>query len=293
MAIYDLVWKRDQPLPDVFQTETIPKKLRSQVFWLWNDTLKKFDQDDDGWAARQNIQLRRVWEAVCREHGVQRLSNNPFARPEDDIEDALLNGNDTQVALSIIELSMRLLCVLSQNPFSPDVVKKTISELNHRFRENGVGYQFDINTLNLIPINAPLVHENVVRPALALLAHPDLATANQEYLEAWEDFKNSDYNGCILECGKAFESVMKIICTKKGWTFNQTDTAKPLMETIIRESGMPPFFKDPLMLIATMRNKFSAHGAGAAPTNVPIHIARYALNATASAILLLVEATGV
>ncbi len=46
------------------------------------------------------------------------------------------------------------------------------------------------------------------------------------------------------------------------------------------------------MLIAVLRNKWSsAHGSGVNAQPVPEHFARYALNATASAILLIVEAT--
>ncbi len=305
MAIFDVVWKRDQPLPNEFQTETIPQKLRSQVLWLWKDTLKKFDEDDEGWAPRQNIHLRQLWEAVCREHGVQCLCNNPLASPENDIEQALLETNDRELALSIIELSMRFICLLSSKEyrlFSHEVVAKTIRELNHRFRENGVGFQFDISTLNLIPINAPIIHENAVGPALVLLSHPDFATANKEMQEAWDDFKKSDFDDCLLKCGKAFESVMKIICDKKGWQPTnakgvlipiQTAQAQQLLDTIIAKSGMESFFGSPLILIATLRNRLSAHGGGTATVNVPIEYARYALNATASAILLLVEATGV
>jgi len=44
------------------------------------------------------------------------------------------------------------------------------------------------------------------------------------------------------------------------------------------------------MLIGTIRNR-TAHGAGALPPqNVPQHIARYTISATAAAILLLTDA---
>jgi hypothetical protein len=86
--------------------------------------------------------------------------------------------------------------------------------------------------------------------------------------------------------------VMKIICVEKGWAFNPKDAAAALLKPVISSSKMDRFFEQPLTLIATMRNQF-AHGAGATPKNPPEYIARYALNATASAILLLVEATGV
>ena len=49
-------------------------------------------------------------------------------------------------------------------------------------------------------------------------------------------------------------------------------------------------FEQPLLNIATLRNKLSnAHGAGVQHRRVPQHVAKYAINATAAAILLLVE----
>jgi hypothetical protein len=56
---------------------------------------------------------------------------------------------------------------------------------------------------------------------------------------------------------------------------------------------MESYFDQPLLLIATMRNRLSSsHGAGAQPRVVPAHRARYVINATAAAILLLVEECG-
>jgi hypothetical protein len=47
------------------------------------------------------------------------------------------------------------------------------------------------------------------------------------------------------------------------------------------------------MIVATLRNRLSkAHGAGVQIRNVPRHLAAYALNSTAAAILLLVAEAG-
>ena len=35
MGVYDLFSKRGKPLPDVFQYDTLPKKFRNQVWWVW------------------------------------------------------------------------------------------------------------------------------------------------------------------------------------------------------------------------------------------------------------------
>jgi hypothetical protein len=55
---------------------------------------------------------------------------------------------------------------------------------------------------------------------------------------------------------------------------------------------MESFFQQPLILIATLRNRLSAsHGAGAQNRSIPSFVAKYAVNATAAAILLLGEAS--
>ncbi len=287
MTIYDVYWKRGKPLPDVFQTQVIPNELRVQVHWLWKSTLRRFDTPSG------NKYLRDIWAALCREKGKEYLFYED-ASPEKDLTTALAKSNDIGLVLGIIEFSIRYVCVLKHKLFSPEEVDAAVDELNHRFREHGVGFQFDTQSGHLIPVNSTFTHEQAVRPALAVLAHPAFATANDEFMAAFDDFKKSDFDDCLTKCCSCFESVMKIVCAKKQWAFDPKATAAPLIQTIIAKTGMESFFEHPLMLIATMRNRLSSsHGAGTTPKTVPEHIARYALNATALAILLLVEATGV
>ena len=107
---------------------------------------------------------------------------------------------------------------------------------------------------------------------------------------ALEDYRKGDLGDCVAKCGSAFESVLKIICEKKRWPYQQTDTAARLLATVLSRTTLDPFFEQPLLLIATIRNRRStAHGAGVQPKSVSPQVARFALNATATAILLLVE----
>ncbi|MGA2253493.1 MAG: hypothetical protein ABSG53_02435 [Thermoguttaceae bacterium] len=286
MAILDLFSKRDKPLPEVFQTTTLSPEFRTQVRFIWGDCL--FNQGVHTGTEYRNDLMRLIRSAILREKGWSFLCDQRMG-PEDDFVNALLGANETEVVLDIIETSFRLM--LGRIP--PDVMYPCIDELNHRFRENGVGYQFDIENRRLIKITESFTYQQAVRPALGVLARREFATANKEFMEAWDDFKKSDFDDCLTKCGSCFESVMKIICTKKKWAFDPKATAAPLLKTIIDGTGMDAFFEQPLMLIATIRNRLSSsHGAGTMPKNVPEHIAQYALNATASAILLLVEATG-
>lgn len=137
-----------------------------------------------------------------------------------------------------------------------------------------------------------LLHEMAIAPALELLAGTAFGSANREMLAAMADYRKRDYGDCLTKCGSAFESVMKIICDRKGWQYQQSDTVSVLLDNILPRTTLDGFFKQPLMLVGTLRNRLSsAHGAGTRQKPVPQHVARFAVNATAAAMLLLVEET--
>jgi hypothetical protein len=72
-----------------------------------------------------------------------------------------------------------------------------------------------------------------------------------------------------------------------------TATAQPLLDEIFGHVQLEGFFKQPLVLIATMRNRLSsAHGGGATPRKVERHVAEFAVATTAAGILLLVREVG-
>lgn len=132
------------------------------------------------------------------------------------------------------------------------------------------------------------IYQTAIQPALLILRHSDFAAANEEYLAALDDYRKADYGDCLTKCGSAFESVLKVLCARKSWAHGATDTAVPLLKTVIGGAGMESFFEQPLILIATIRNKLSSsHGAGSTTRAVTEAKAEYAINATASAILLL------
>ena len=134
-----------------------------------------------------------------------------------------------------------------------------------------------------------VVHQGVIEPTLQLLNSIAFEHANAEFLKALEDQRKGDYLDCLVKCGSAFESVMKVLCDKRGIAYKQTDTASPLIKALMSRSQLDSFWEQPLTLIATLRNRLSsAHGAGTQAKVVPPHVATYAVNATASAILLLV-----
>jgi hypothetical protein len=137
-----------------------------------------------------------------------------------------------------------------------------------------------------------LSHVQAIEPALSLLTDPAFASANAEFLEGMEDYRHKDYGDCLTKCGSAFESVLKILCDQHGWAYKPTDTVSRLLDLIVSQTDLDSFFIQPLMLVATLRNRLSkAHGAGSGQRVVQPHVAQFAINATAAAILLVTAET--
>jgi hypothetical protein len=139
-----------------------------------------------------------------------------------------------------------------------------------------------------------VLNQQAIGPALELLSQPHFASANKEFLAALEDYRKGDTGDCLVKCGSSFESVLKVICDRKRWAYTQNDTASTLVKTIITNTSLENYFEPMLIIVATLRNRLStAHGAGTTVRQTPRHLAQYALNMTASAMLMLTQETGV
>jgi hypothetical protein len=167
--------------------------------------------------------------------------------------------------------------------------------LNHRFRENGCGYQYESGYI--LRMDSLLIHTQVVRPALSLLADKGFEGPHQEFMLAHEHFRNRQNEAAMMEACKAFESSMKVICDARKWKYDTAKaTASPLIKLLI-DKGLVPKYSDEqlraveqcLKGIATVRNKEAGHGDGARPRRVPDHYAAYALHLAASNIVFLIE----
>jgi hypothetical protein len=135
-----------------------------------------------------------------------------------------------------------------------------------------------------------VLHTQAIQPALEFLRRRGYSNANNEFLAALEDYRKNDFSDCLTKCGSAFESVLKIICQRKGWPYTQNDVANTLVKTFLQHTSLQPYFEQMLLTTAVLRNKLSgSHGAGAAQKTVPKHLALYALNITASTILIVTQ----
>ena len=211
-----------------------------------------------------------------------------------------MNHADHEQVLDIIEVSFRFaINRITTNYYGPQLsqkaVENAIAELNTRFREHGVGYQYESG--DMIRVDSQLIHAEVVKPVLNLLTATEYGGANAEFLKAFEHYRKGDTKECLNECLKAFESTMKAICTTRKWAFKPTDTASALIDVCFKNDLIPALMQSHIggvrsaleSGIPTVRNRLSGHGQGARVVDVPPHYASYMLHLTATTIQFLVE----
>ncbi len=171
-----------------------------------------------------------------------------------------------------------------------------IEELNTRFKEHGIGYQFESG--EVLRVDSEFSHSEIVKPTLSLLRGDGFAGANEEFLEAHQHYRHGRNKECLVSALKAFESVMKGVCKRKGWVFKPSDTAKNLIAVCVANGLFPTYLESEITSLRTLlesgvptvRNRAGGHGQGTEPVAVPAYLARYALNLTASNALLLIDA---
>ena len=179
---------------------------------------------------------------------------------------------------------------------SSQIADDAIAELNVRFREHGIGFQF-LEGL-IVQVDSEYVHSEATKPAIGLLREKHYAGAQQEFLNAHQHYRKGETKEALNDCLKAFESVMKAICEKRGWSYPRDATARALIDVCFENELIPSFWQSQYSGLRTLlesgvptgRNKLSGHGQGTAPVEVPGHIAAYVLHMTASAIVFLAEA---
>ena len=299
--IHDLFSKRQKLVrgeaPDVYQYIDIPRELRVQAVYIMDDAL-----GSDPYSHHREQTLELIEKTLRREYGWLSLGSrreNPYA----DFVNFLLTTKDYEKALDAIEIAFRVIdTVVRGDPYhftqagaqiSPD---DALNELNHRFHEHGVGYQFESG--QIIRMDSQYIHSEVVKPVLDMLSGPLYKGANQEFLNAHEHYRNKRYKECLSECLKALESCMKSICMERKWPYDDNDTASRLIQILLDQELAPSFMqahftslKSTLEAgVPTIRNKRSGHGQGPEEVIVPESLAAYALHLTASNILFLARA---
>jgi hypothetical protein len=219
-----------------------------------------------------------------------------------ELANFLLQVAEPEKALDAIELSVRLIDRFTRSfeylrrSNAGEVADAAITELNARFREHGVGFQYADG--EIIRIDSELVHAEVVKPALSLLHGRQFAGPQTEFLKAHEHYRHGNHKEALAECLKAFESVMKVLCDKRKWHYDPHATGKALIDVCFQNGLIPAFWQQHFAAlrsvleagIPTARNRLGGHGQGGSVVEVPGYLVGYVLHMTAAAIVFLVEA---
>ena len=307
--IVDLYSKRQKALrgevPDVYTYDKIPQKLRQQIIYILHDTLgdhtdyNRFDEVHKCYEIIVNI--------LRREYGVESLlddnmyhHNNDFYK---ELTKFLKESSNTEEMIDTIELSGKMITSLKrqythrriENQTLCEICDNAIKELNRRFKEHGIGFEF--NNGEITRIDSELIHQEAVKPALKLLHTFEFFGVQDEFLNAYNHYRKGNNKEAFTDCLKAFESTMKSICDEQKWPYNKNANAKALIKVCFDNELVPLFWQNQftqlrLLLesgIPTGRNKLSAHGQGSKTIAIPDHLVSFMLHITASTILMLIK----
>lgn len=306
MAITDLFHKRQKRIrgeyPDVYQYDELPDKLKVQIVHIWDETIGRdhsiYNTYPDPIQKLSCSILEQTHKILIKELGVFELPTND----EDNsnfftkIANYFLNESEVELSLSVVEIMMSAITLFNKSYRKKFKLEDILDELNQRFRENGVGYQYEYD--QIIRVDSEFIHSEAVKPALQLLSNPMYKGAQEEFLKAHEHYRHSRYDAALTDCLKAFESTMKIIIHKRNWVCDKNATSKKLIDCCLSNELIPKFWTDQFYSlsniltssIGTPRNKLSGHGKGNDDIDVPEHLIQYVLHMTASTIVFLIKA---
>ena len=278
--------------PDVYVYDKFPKEFRNQFLYITFNVCEVLINSFPN-------PISSVLLIYSREAGMKHI----FLQKRDDnntwraFEEYVSACTDIEF-LDIMDLTFRVLVdndeIRNYSNIRNSVFIDAIEELNERLKRHNLGYEFSNGMI--IKKTNKVTHETIIKPALKLLCDEGFKGAEDEYLNAWKQFMDGNNQGAILNAAKAFESFMKIICSKMHYTFDkEKDTAKKLLEHLKNNNFFPSYLENHLNALITtlesgaptVRNKTAGHGQGEECISVPDDYATYVLNLVASNIVFL------
>ncbi|MEZ8885737.1 STM4504/CBY_0614 family protein [Vibrio sp. 10N.222.54.F6] len=292
MAVFELYSTRNKPKhPEVYQYDEASKKLRAQLVQIALGAIGTYKAGYYEGATPSESVYSEMFKILCKEYGEYKLMGF-----DDGCHEWLKEMYDNaplEQFLDTLEVTCKFIDVVVRKNFyrhshddsarqKPD---DALKEINERMKRDGFGFEYSNGII--IKVDEQFIHAEAVKPALYILQNYE--APRQEFLEAHEHYRHSNFKECLMSCGRAFEGMMKIICDKEGWEYNPKKAGasnlialckdKGLFETHTQEhlnglaktleSGVPP-----------IRNDKAGH-AKPEPIKVSEHITKYTLHLTA------------
>ncbi len=239
---------------------------------------------------------------MCEELGIYSIDQSSM------IYTWLNSPKDPEIILSVLEYAIKIRYNSIINRFGGDeqsfnivygvqgTTLEMVEDINVRFRENGYGYQIENQTI--MPIDSTYTHSEAVKPAIILLVDNDFKGSLNEFMRAFDAYKNGNVKECIRECSNSIESTLKQIFEENIWEMPRKHTAVQMLDAAMKEGLFPTYmlahFNALISTVSsgvpTIGNNTARHGDGAEILEPPDYMARYVINLTASALLFLIHA---
>lgn len=302
----DLFSKRNKKKNQISKLEynIFPNELRVQIEYV---LLKLCDIEiKNGYMVNFDYNwvdiFKYIYHKLCDEYGRMSLSTEEKFNYDDEqyilhILNFISNSASIEEIFDVIELIFDEERYLKHNRFLDKSFDQYIIQLNNRLKEHNIGYRFESG--QIIRIDSEYSYLEITVPALQLISDPVYKTVNDEFLEAHKHYKKGEYEEALVDCRKASESCLKIICQKRKWFFDEKkDTFKDLIDIVIKNGlisiihisgfgGLRAVLESATVLC---NDKKAVHGKGA-DDEITIHDyeAEYVLNITATTLLLLIK----
>lgn len=288
-------------LPDVYTYDNISEQLRHQICVALYEGIGIF-HFYTGYEMQSVAEANEAWkmiDRVCHKELFSYLKFTSNSRLDTRYLNYLMNVSQIDDFLSAVEIGCRALeFYRGESPEGRGAEEKaedSIDEINQRFEQHAVGYQFESG--QIIRVDSKAAHAEIVRPALRLLTVPIFVKANEEFLSAHKHYREGSFKDCVTAANRAFESTLKAICDTELWTYDKGDRASELVTKVTSnglfthafDKGMSAYVAMLKTGLPSVRNDAGAHGDGIAAAAVTAEIARFAINLTASNILFVGE----
>lgn len=298
MAIYNLFSKRkaaaEQSKDDVYSYDTVPAKLRSQLKQMYHEAYENDQHDRQSWENfRLNYEMFELFVGILRrEYGMDSLGG--FSRNKIEEFHQFIDKCDTDQFLDCAEMYGKI--VNGTDTLGDEAKKDATFELNHRFREAGLGYEFVEG--HIVRIDSTTLHAEVLKPTIAMLtSSKSFKGAEQEIHHAFSKYRSHDNKGAVADALKALESTMKAILDRRGWAYGANDPASKLIAACFDNGLIPSYMQTHFGALRTMlesgvptvRNKTSGHGQGSVVKPLEDHYASYVLYTALANMKLLID----
>ena len=305
MTIYSTFSNRNWPRPEQLVYDDLPEALREHCRRVLREGLGQHD-----------LVLNAVDSILKRETPTPSFAAVRRAREDDYydhtrfFEDAIVHGDffeamsAIEVAAFFVNTETRKLDASYRSIYGVRVEPDdAIHELNGRFVQAGVGYQFTKEQCRFVRVDSAFMHVEVTAPAVALLTEKGFEGAAQEFTTAHQHYRRMsvDANGgkdALVWAVKAVESTAKTIMEARGWPYDKRDTIAKLLEKLFSNGLVPAelvsYFTGLRTALTgglpTIRNGMAGHGQGSEVKPIEEHMVTLGMHLAAATIRFLVEA---